>query len=145
MASIPLHYLDLRTFAYVTEDEGQVETALRTLLPEDYPIDRERTEGHYGDPILVLSSRVERADDQRYVLQQLSTEDVAETLAAALTERITDNCELYLRVDKQAAYNGRVEPGQGITIRGKVEAYPANRENAIESGKEILEHIEATT
>ena len=40
MASIPLHYVDLRTFCYVTEDEKRVEEALATLLPEEFDIQR---------------------------------------------------------------------------------------------------------
>ena len=35
MATVPLHYVDLRTFCYATEDDQRVETALRTFLPED--------------------------------------------------------------------------------------------------------------
>lgn len=138
MASLPLHYIDLRAFSYVTEADERVEAALRTLLPEDTAIDSAETEGHYGDPILVLSTRVETADEQRHVLDRLATPAVRELLERELSERVTENTELYLSLDKQAAARGEVRPGRGVTIRMKIEAYPATRENAIESARELL-------
>ena len=40
MPSVPVHYVDLRAFCYATEDEKRVEAALRTYLPEEFPIER---------------------------------------------------------------------------------------------------------
>lgn len=141
MAGLPLHYIDLRVFSYVTEDDELVEGALRTLLPEEAEIERAVTEGHYGDPILVLSSRIETADEQRHVLDQLGTSDVVEQLRTELDDRVTADTELYCSLDKQAAAAGRVEVGRGITVRAKLEAYPATRENALESAEEVLSYL----
>ncbi len=141
MPKIPLHYVDLRTFCYVTEDEKRVEEALRTFLPEEFEIDRVETEGHYGDRILVLSARVENADDVRHVLARLAHLETFDRLLAELDERVTENTELFLRLDKQAAFGGDVRLGDGITFRAKVEAYPAKKEIAVENAAEVLERL----
>ena len=139
MPSVPFHYVDLRTFCYATEDEKRVEGALRTFLPEEFEIERATSEGHHGDRIVVLSTRVERADEMRHVLGRLSDLDTASRLAAELDERVDENCSLFLRLDKQAAFNGAVRLGEGITFRAKVEAYPAKHEAAVENAREALE------
>ena len=133
MATVPFHYVDLRAFCYATEDEKRVIDALRTFLPEESPIERAETEGFHGDRILVLSARVERADDVRFVLDRLSTFDDRDRLRDELVERVDENCSLFLRFDKQRAFRNEVALGQGIEFRGKVEAYPAKREAAIEN------------
>ncbi|WIV68159.1 RNA-binding protein [Natrialbaceae archaeon AArc-T1-2] len=141
MPKIPLHYVDLRAFCYATEDEKRVEEALRTFLPEEFEIDRAETEGHYGDRILVLSARVENADDVRYVLSRLADLAELDRLLAELDQRVTENTELFVTLDKQAAFEGEVRLGDGITFRAKVEAYPAKKEQAIENAEEVLERL----
>ncbi len=142
MASVPFHYLDLRAFAYATEDVDRVETALRTFLPEDFPVERTESEGYHGDRILVLNTRVENADDVRHVLARLAALDDIDRVLDELDERVDENCSLFLRLDKQAAYEGRVALGEGLTLRGKVEAYPADKERAVENAREALaEHV----
>ncbi|AGB39335.1 RNA-binding protein [Natronococcus occultus] len=141
MPQIPLHYVDLRAFCYATEDEKRVEQALRTFLPEEFEIDRAESEGHYGDRILVLSARVENADDVRYVLSRLADLETLDTLLDELDDRVTENTELFLRLDKQAAFGETVRLGEGITFRAKVEAYPAKKEKAVENAEDVLERL----
>jgi RNA binding exosome subunit len=136
--AVPFHYVDLRAFCYATEDERRVEDALRTLLPEEHPIDRTESEGHHGDRILVLSARVENADEVRVVLEALSDLPDFRRLSDQLEERIDENCAFYVYLDKQAAFEGRVERGEGITVRAKVEAYPAKKEKAVANAREAL-------
>lgn len=138
MASVPFHYLDIRAFCYATEDPVRVEAAVGTLLPPDVELDREQSSGHHGDPITVLSTRIETADEMRSVLDQILTMDTIEAVRGALAERIAEDCSFFMRIDKQRAYEGEVVLGPGIQIRGKVEAYPAKRENAISNLDEYL-------
>ena len=143
MASLPLHYVDIRAFCYVTEDDKRVEDALRLFLPEDFEIQRAKSEGHYGDRILVLSGRVENASGMRTVMDalgDLADEDFSRVVDE-LDERVNENCSFFLTLDKQAAFNGRVELGDGITLRGKVEAYPAKKESAVENVEELLTEL----
>jgi RNA binding exosome subunit len=141
MSAVPFHYVDLRTFCYATEDEKRVAAALRTFLPEDAEIEREEMSGHHGDRILVLSVRLERADDVRYVLSTLAGLEDFAGLMDELEERIDENCAFFLQLDKQAAFNGDVELGSGLMLRGKVEAYPAKKERAVETAEEALAEL----
>ena len=143
MSSVPFHYFDLRAFCYVTEDDKRVEDALRTVLPEEFEIQRAESEGHHGDRILVLSARVENADAMRTVLDSLGdlADEELDRVRTELDERVTENREFFLTLDKQAAYGGEVALGDGITLRGKVEAYPAKRESAIENARDVVEDL----
>jgi RNA binding exosome subunit len=141
MSSVPFHYVDLRAFCYATEDEKRVEDALRRYLPAEFEIDRQLTAGHHGDRIVVLSARLENADDVRYVLDRLVTLPDYEDFLAELDERVSEDCSLYLTLDKQAAFRGEIRRGDGITLRAKVEAYPAKRESAVENARDALEAV----
>ena len=101
MPAVPLHYVDLRAFCYATEDDQRVEAALRTFLPEDVELDRAESAGHHGDRILVVSARVERADEMRHVLDRLAELDDVDSVVDELDERVDDNCAFYLTLDKQ--------------------------------------------
>ncbi|MFB6187363.1 MAG: RNA-binding protein [Halobacteriaceae archaeon] len=136
--SLPFHYIDLRTFAYETEDEQRVEKALRSLLPDEFGIEREETTGHNGDRIIVFSTRVENADDMRYVLNKLREQVDVDQIKHELSDRVDENCSMFLSFDKQQAYDGNILLGDGIAFRAKVEAYPAKQESAIENAKEAL-------
>jgi hypothetical protein len=138
--AVPFHYVDLRAFCYATEDEKRVEQALRTYLPEEAELQRTVSEGHHGDRIVVLSARLENADDVRHVLDELGEIDT-DDLVAELDDRIDDNCAFYLTLDKQQAFNGVVARGDGITLRSKVEAYPAKREHALGNAREALQAL----
>ncbi|WP_181691917.1 RNA-binding protein [Natronomonas sp. LN261] len=143
MSAVPFHYVDLRTFCYATEDEKRVEAALRTFLPEETELERDVTEGHNGDRIVILSVRLERADDVRYVLSRLTELGEFDRLLEELEARIDDNCAFYIGLDKQAAYNGDVALGEGLMLRGKVEAYPAKKARAVETATGALEDLAA--
>ena len=138
MAKLPIHYVDIRAFCYATEDESRVEAALRTYLPAEHPIERSEGEGHYGDRILVLSARVENADGVRHVLSTVRELPDFDAVLSELDERVDENCSFHLKLDKQAAFRGEVARGDGITLRAKVEAYPARRETAVENAREAL-------
>ncbi|QLD84391.1 RNA-binding protein [Natronomonas halophila] len=141
MSAVPFHYVDLRTFCYSTEDEKRVEAALRTFLPDDVDIEREESEGHHGDRILVLSARLERADEMRHALSKLAEFEDIDRLMDELDQRIDENCAFFIQLDKQAAFNGDVELGSGLMFRAKVEAYPAKKEKAVTAAREALTEL----
>ncbi len=141
MPRVPFHYVDLRTFAYATEDEKRVEQALREFLPEDAAVDRVENVGHHGDRIVILSTRIETADGMRHVLDRLADLDEIDRVLDELDERVDEKCALFLRLDKQAAFRGQVRLGPGITLRSKVEAYPAKQTAAVENARETLERL----
>jgi RNA binding exosome subunit len=124
MPKVPFHYVDLRAFSYATEDVKRVEQALYTLLPEDVELERAET-----------------ADEMRHVLDRLSGLEDLDRVLDELDERVDDNCALFLRLDKQAAFRGDVRLGPGLTVRTKVEAYPAKKEKAVANARETLSRL----
>ena len=138
MPRVPFHYIDLRTFCYATEDEKRVEEAIRAFLPEEFDLDRMANTGHHGDRIVVLSARVENADAMRHVLDRLAELNDIDRMMDELDERVDDNCSFFMRLDKQAAFQDEIRLGDGITLRAKVEAYPAKHEAAVENAREAL-------
>jgi len=143
MSGVPLHYIDLRAFCYATEDDKRVEAALRTLLPAEFELSTAESEGHFGDRILVFSARVEDADAMRAVLSRvgdLPDEELAR-IRSELDQRVDENCSFFLTLSKQAAFNGEVTLGDGVTVRAKVEAYPAKQEHAVENVAALLEDL----
>ena len=138
MGGVPLHYVDLRAVCYATEDEPRVERALRTYVPESVPIDREETTGYHGDRIVVLSARVENADEVRSVLGRVRELDDLDSVLEELEDRVDDNCAFHLSLDKQAAYRGERRRGRGLQLRAKVEAYPARKPTAVENARAAL-------
>ncbi|MFC3476628.1 RNA-binding protein [Halobacterium litoreum] len=138
MSEVPFHYVDLRTFCYDTEDENRVADALRHFLPEDVELERAESTGHLGDRIVVLSARVERADEMRHVLSVLRDGADIEKIRTELGERVDDNCSFFVHLDKQAAFQGDAELGGGISLRAKVEAYPAKKDAAVENARDAL-------
>ena len=138
MGKLPLHYVDLRAFCYATEDEPRVEAALRTYLPEEYPIERAKSRGHHGDPIVVLSARVENADEIRHVVERVRGLEDIDEVVGELDQRVDENCAFYVKLDKQAAFRDEVRRGEGILLRAKVEAYPAKKPAAVENARDAL-------
>jgi len=140
MSSVPFHYVDLRAFCYVTEDDSRVEDAIRLFLLEGFELDRTESEGHHGDRILVLSARVESADAIRGVLDRLEElpDEEFSRLADELDDRVDENCSFFVSLSKQAAFSGEIRLGEGITLRGKVEAYPAKKPQAIDAVAETF-------
>ncbi len=138
---VPFHYVDLRAFCYATEDRDRVAAALRLFLPEDVALEAAETEGHHGDRILVLSARVENADDVRHVLGRLAELAELESLLWELDDRVDENCSFFVHLDKQDAFGGEVALGEGISLRGKVEAYPADKDAAVGNVREVLTEL----
>jgi len=143
MSSVPFHYVDLRAFCYVTEDAHRVEDALRLFLPAEFELDQTESEGHYGGRILVLSARVENSDSIAGVLERLGElpDEQRQRVRGELDERVNEDCNLFLSLDKQAAFGGDVRLGEGLTLRAKVESYPAKRERAIDAATEALDEV----
>ena len=135
-----LHYLSFRAFAHATEKEEKVRTAL-SFASGIESIESIEAEGHHGNPITVLTASLNRAKEIREFFLRFD-EEGREALLRTIEDRIDDDCNLYLRVDKQDALIGELRVVQGedvISVRGKVESYPKRRERAVENMRKFLE------
>lgn len=110
----PIGYIDVRVFAHATEDSEKVLAAVRNLLPlevgEGVVFKKTRLSGHHGNPIVFFEAKlVDRQvlpDVLRKIgagLTSLDKEQLGGDLKLHLEKR-----NLYLRFDKQSAFQGEV-------------------------------------
>ncbi|RLE70791.1 MAG: exosome protein [Thermoprotei archaeon] len=110
--------LELEAFCHATEDVGKVKQAILNLIPEELRstygdlVTSSLLEGYYGNPIVVLRLKVRGKKHASSILlrilRSLSLTDLSE-LEASLREHMDNSGNLYLRLDKQLAYLGKVK------------------------------------
>jgi hypothetical protein len=143
MSAWPLHYLDIRAFVYATEVEDRVRTALQTVIGETAAADEVESSGHGGAPLTILQTRIEGSAAVAAVITQL--EGALDVTPETLRDRITADAELFLSLDKQAAFGGEIRAGDGIVVRCKLEAYPATPANATAAATPLIDHLVTTS
>ena len=141
--------VEARAYSRATEIVERVTAAVLSVFPEELrnrvEIDSVKTEGHNQIPITVITASL---DDKRssgiaadYLLKSLSPGD-RESLLNTLMQRLDDRCVLFVRVDKQAAYLGRLQLGAEpdvISVQVQIRQYPrCIQENAISFIRERL-------
>ena len=130
-----IHHVMLRTFAHATEDVSRVKSALELFLPEDCEIKTTMTKGHFGNPITVLEAKLEKRYCKSFldILRSLSKAKLL-GLKDELNLHFDDDCNFYIRFDKQSAYEGDIKLAQTedpIAAKMKIISYPSRRENAV--------------
>lgn len=79
--------------------------------------------GHYGNPIKLLKARISNTKSIEAFIEELasSLSEVEKTELSSDAQRyIDDKGALYLRLDKQEAFFGRIRLGRGDSIRVKI-------------------------
>jgi len=118
-------YIDIRFFAHATEDPERVLEAVQCLIPtecfEDIRLKKSTLKGHYGNPIILFEAKVRSKRVIEAVMRRIST-GLDEYDKRELRRRFSAYVErgnLYLRLDKQAAYQGRIRlcPSDPIRLR----------------------------
>lgn len=102
-----------------------------------------KTEGHHGNPIVVLEAAIEDMEGIDEFFSRLGADDINELLRS-LNSRIDLGCNLFIRIDKQAAFKGHIAIGDNddvILVRVHVRSFPSKREIATSSAAEYLVSI----
>ncbi len=136
---LPFHYIAFRAYSHATEDEEKVRTALYNLF-KNAKIMRRESRGYHGNPIIILEGRIERRGDMAEFWEKVS--HLRGRLLLDLERRVDDQCNFYMRLDKQEAYLGRAEMTGAkdvIAVRMKVSAHPPTREKCMELLMRFLE------
>jgi hypothetical protein len=133
--------IQVRAHSRGTEIVERVVSAVCNLLPEsmreEQHVSITKTEGQAGDSILVIEMLVKKRKACTRILDHLfhhfSRADRF-WIANSLEDRLDEQCTLFLRIDKQAAYLGRIEIATGpdvISLRIHFRNYPrCEREQA---------------
>jgi RNA binding exosome subunit len=133
-----IHNISYRTFIYGTENEEKVKKAVKTLFPNTSP-QKEEIEGYYKNPVLILHDKIEKNREIKDFIQSLK-KIPSSNILNNLDGKMDDKGNLFLRFDKQKAYQGDlqiVEHGDSIHVKIKIAAYPARKENAIKLAREL--------
>jgi hypothetical protein len=125
-----------------TEDEERVKEALGIFVPLD-SITVTSAEGHYGNQIKILDATLKKKDGLaffRILREQIGKGDLIR-LRRELPKRIDQSCLLRFRLDKQAAFQGRIcltDDRDAIAVTALIESYPARYEDALRIAGELL-------
>ncbi len=134
--------LHARALCHATEDFGKVQEAMRNAFG-DCGLQVRETEGHHGNPIIIIECTVQDAGGILGFFSKLSDADLHQLLET-LEERVDEDSHLFLKVDKQSAFKGRITLSSGedvLSVRAKVRSFPARRELAVEAAKEYLRGV----
>lgn len=134
------HYIEFLTYCHATENPSKVIQAVENIAGEEIELEERESHGHYGNPILIFTGKLERKREMREVFKKFSKEDLREILRT-LEKRVDEQCNFFIRVDKGRAYEEEVIPAEGdytIRLRARIESYPAKREKALNIAEDYI-------
>jgi hypothetical protein len=132
MAKLPIRWIEARVHCHATEEESRIARALETAFPAG-DVERETLEGHFGNPLVRLTKRVDHAADISEVWNRWTTSGFLRSILEEVDARVDEEGVLHFRLDKQRAYGGALGLASGadaMDIRVKLMAFPAKPEEA---------------
>ena len=115
MAQNPITYIDIRYFAYATEDLKKVAEAVQHILPSDHldeiVFKSHNLRGHYGNLIALFETRIRSKKIVNGLVENLSTRlsQAAQRTLLKEVDRHVEQGSFYIRLDKQAALQGELD------------------------------------
>jgi len=143
LPQLPVAYVDVRFCAHATEDVDKVVMAVQNILPSDHIKDisfkRSGLEGHYGNPITFFETRIKGKETIRALVENLSANLSSldkEELGREI-HRYVEKGSLYIRLNKQAALQGKIKLVTSDPIRIRIRFKKSKIEDVIEICREI--------
>ena len=144
------HYLSLRAFAHETEDPARVRAALQHVVAgAEVSVEETAVEGSHKNRIRILEAELKSAPAVKRVFAALAADDPRgwARLLREVDQRLDENLNFYLRLDKQAAYQGRTMlagDDDAITVRGKIRSFQSKRSGEAQQGAhaDLLEFLQ---
>ena len=143
MPQVPIAYMDIRFFAHATEDENKVVEAVQHILPanhlDEIIFKRSNLRGHHGNPITLFEIRINKKELMEATLANIAS-GLGELDKETLLQEInlhTEKGNLYVRLDKQAAFQGNVKLCTADPIRLRVRFKKTKIEDIIEACRQI--------
>lgn len=116
--------IEISAIGHATESVKKVKRAILNVLPEEekskVSFSVQELKGHHGNPIFVVKANLEDANLNKALFERLLKElpkEEKEMLANEADIYVDKNCNLYLRLDKQAAFAGKIRVKQEDPIR----------------------------
>jgi len=130
-------------FAHATEDEGKVLQAVRHLLPQAHAekviFEKSGLTGHHGNPIVLFESKIKEKDIVKAVVENLASNLSVmdkETLMNEI-EMHVEKGSLFIRLDKQAAFEGAFKLTTADPIRFRLRFKKNRLEDVVQICQEI--------
>ena len=126
MSSLPIAYVDIRFCAHATENEDKVLKAAYNVLaseePEEITFTKSNVEGHYGNPIIFFETRIKDKKVIKKLIENLSTNlsSLDKNELTNTIDRCVEKGSLYIRIDKQAAYQNKIKLVTSDPIRIRI-------------------------
>ncbi|HJX23684.1 MAG TPA: RNA-binding domain-containing protein [Candidatus Bathyarchaeia archaeon] len=138
--------IEIVTFSHATENTERVLKALRNILPEtileEVEFGEEELTGYYGNPIKILRARVTEKEAINQIValfaSNLSSSDKL-SLGQEMRLKGERDRDLFIRLDKQAAYLGKMQLSSRdpIKIRFRFKLHPKGYKNFFEVYQEM--------
>lgn len=126
------HSLSAEAFFYPTEDWEKVNAALKLVVPFEF--EEQKIESFHGATIVRLVFETKSPAEIKKVLGNFKQ------FREQVPERIDEDGNLYLRVDKQRAALGELalDGKDTIRIKVKVASYPFRLQNVIKNAEALF-------
>jgi hypothetical protein len=136
-------FIDVSLFAHATEDEEKVIQAVRNLFPTGYQdlitFRRQNLRGHHRNPIVLFETKIKDKEIIKVFIDNLST-NLPMLDKEILLEKLCQHVEkgsLYLRLDKQAAFQGNFKLCTADPIRLRIRFRKKKLEDVTQLCKEL--------
>lgn len=132
---------------HATEDEAKVRKAMFSILSagtEIPTIQSTKLDGYYGEPITtlkyVIKNRRPATEVFDNLITKLSSIDIY-TLIEELPKRIDESKNLYIRIDKQKAYQARIVLERHDSLRLKIKLQLPHKVDPVETMRSYIEDM----
>jgi len=143
LSLIPIACVDLSFFAHATEDENKVIEAVRKLLPalqfDNLVFKKSSLRGHHNNPITLFEAKIKEKETVKMIVDNLAFGlnllDKEKLLREV--ELHVEKGNLYLRFDKQKAFQGQFKLDVSDPIRFRLRFKKSGLEDIIQICREI--------
>jgi len=143
LSQSPIAYVDIGFFAHATEDENKVVEAGRRVFPanqaQSIVFETSSLRGHHGNPITLFEAKIEDRKIAKALVEHLSL-NLGELDKESLLREIGLHVEkgsLYIRLDKQAAFQGEFKLSAADPIRVRIRFKKNRLEDVVQICQEI--------
>jgi len=144
----PVQHLEISALVHATEDTERVEKAVSNLFPEDVktpPYEEVKLAGVFGDSLSMLKWTLKNRRPATVafnnILLGFNSLDLQQVLKT-LGDRIDENKNMYMRLDKQKAALGVTKLGNRDSIRVKARLLVLHKADPV---KRMYDHIQELT
>jgi len=136
-------FIDVSLFAHATEDENKVLRAVWNLFPTEHldnlTFRRQNLRGHHRNPIVLFETRIKDGETIKAFIENLSSHLSVLDKQNLFEEigRYVEKGSLYLRLDKQAAFQGSFKLCTADPIRVRIRFRKSKLEDVVQLCREL--------